>query len=479
MHSFVDCIPPRAAQEESIHSSSSREPSRLQPIKQPFRAIDIQPSDSRDIQLRDSNVCSMADRRMTKSKFPDQRSKQTKRSNTSRGTHITNKDKTAKGVDGGGSDDDVVVVDVVYHHVHPYDSKERKTHNRHHNYRQRHNVKRAERRDNDSKNGCAQATRSEQVKQETVHKKNEAVKKERTSSQNSCKRVNQVPPLSQPTPTTIVLHWPSPNPPVPLQSEESLLPLLLIHHSLPQHGQQRKECGMMCQQPPSRLPPIIQYCRANNIQLTQALSLRRHHISASNPFIGMEQLGLGSYKDIRESARLFEDCVEHYLKKNNIKYWTEKEQKSRHYARVNRSRGRGGGRGRSWRGDRPLPSPPTPDFLLKNPVRLSNQPYTTDFDIDNKPQINWIEAKMFYGASTIPPDTQNHAVGNILRTATKYRSLYGPGAIVFSFGCGELLAKRLWEDCGVLVLDAHPLDLKNMERHQRRWCADDRGMILP
>lgn len=85
---------------------------------------------------------------------------------------------------------------------------------------------------------------------------------------------------------------------------------------------------------------------------------------------------------------------------------------------------------------------------------------------------------MFYGASSIKMGA-NSAVGNLLNTARKYVRAYGPGAMIFSFGFGEGLAATL-EAEGVLCLDCSGMvDLGPVEAHQRTWCADRQGTILP
>ena len=55
---------------------------------------------------------------------------------------------------------------------------------------------------------------------------------------------------------------------------------------------------------------------------------------------------------------------------------------------------------------------------------------------------------------------------------------HGPGAFVYSFGLG-IRIKTMLEAEGAFVLDAKPLDLGQMRTHQRTWCANDRGHILP
>jgi hypothetical protein len=95
-------------------------------------------------------------------------------------------------------------------------------------------------------------------------------------------------------------------------------------------------------------------------------------------------------------------------------------------------------------------------------------------------RVCWLEAKMFYGASTIPLDGKS-AVGSLLRTAEKYVRFFGPGAMIFMHGCGEELAGRL-SVAGVLVLDCSSKDMVALEpvrEHQRTWCANDNGEILP
>jgi hypothetical protein len=94
--------------------------------------------------------------------------------------------------------------------------------------------------------------------------------------------------------------------------------------------------------------------------------------------------------------------------------------------------------------------------------------------------VGWVEAKMFYGASTIPQDGGS-AVGCLAKTARKYVRAYGPGAMVFAYGCGDRLAREL-EDLGVLALDcgcSDAVDLAPVEGHQRTWCANPDGEILP
>lgn len=200
----------------------------------------------------------------------------------------------------------------------------------------------------------------------------------------------------------------------------------------------------------------------------------------------MPALGLGDEASIREAAALFEGCVEEYLRQTAVEYITEEEQRRRTKASG-------------------APLIATPDFMLTRPARLTfelcGRPplrprslpapslspasvvagSSAAGDHETGPRIvgpvHWVEAKMFYGASTIEQG-RDSAVGRIVSTAEKYVQLYGPGAMVFSYGCGEELARRLGE-MGVAALDAHPIDLRNMERQQRGWCGSPDGIILP
>lgn len=220
-------------------------------------------------------------------------------------------------------------------------------------------------------------------------------------------------------------------------AEESLLPLLL------KYGE--KERGMMKTQPYHRIKAIREKCREMHMTPEQAYSMRRTHMMLNNPNEKFGLLRLGPRGAIRESAEIFEKAVARFLGHENISYISEEEQKDSHTDG---------------------PTPPTPDFLLKEPVLLNGD--TT---------IHWIEAKMFYGASNVPQGTPN-AVGCVVATVEKYVKHYGKGAIVFSFGCGGDLKTEL-EEKGAKVLDPSLLDLKQMRDHQKTWCANDKGWILP
>jgi len=251
------------------------------------------------------------------------------------------------------------------------------------------------------------------------------------------------------------LSWQNRYPIIPVESENTLLPTLLPWGD--------KERGMIRNHPPFRVSDLQWSCRTNVMHLEQALSLRRHHIKLLNPLVrNMTKLGLGSNIDIRDTDNYFEIALMKYLKKSGIPFRTEEDKRRRFFedSKVGNS------------------MQLSPDFMLTNPINLTTlQPANEGSTITEHGKINWIEAKMFYGASTIPDGTSND-VGAILRTAKTYVKNYGPGAFVFAYGCGSKLRGQL-KDLGISVLDSHPLNLKEMENHQRGWCANKNGAILP
>lgn len=261
-----------------------------------------------------------------------------------------------------------------------------------------------------------------------------------------------------------VLWWHSPVTHLPDSVEASLVGTLVRN--------QGTERGMVRQLPPSRRDQIKKLCKSKQVPLALALSLRRHHIKEFNPTLTMTELGLGEERDIRDSARIFERCVKNFLDKHRIPYWTEWAQRRR----------------AKEQGDL---TPPTPDFLFRYPIRIrpfiwkegKGKKKIGGRKILNEQSAHWLEAKMFYGASTIR-DGANSAVGCLLTTARKYVSAYGPGAVVFMQGCGDVLALKL-KQAGVLALDCHgthdkySVCIDAVHEHQSTWCADEEGQILP
>ncbi len=277
------------------------------------------------------------------------------------------------------------------------------------------------------------------------------------SSTTSKNKVTKTLPWANP-----VTHY------IPLSDEERLLPTLLHWN--------KSERGMMKDQPPFRLQKLHKMLaqikkNGNNkgttgssMTLIQSLSLRRTHLKYLHPKLTMTQLRLGSQNDIYHSATLFEEVVGNYLILHDVLQFVYTEEDQRNMWK------------RSGKGKMVA----SPDFRVKDghciQLDFSSSSRNSSNNSKNMPTIHWIEVKMFYGASTIPENTPN-AVGTILPKMKEYVSLYGTGAIVFMYGCGDSLAHQLL-DLGVIALDGRMLDLKLVEDYQRCWCADENGNIL-
>ena len=257
-----------------------------------------------------------------------------------------------------------------------------------------------------------------------------------------------------------VLWWRS-EPPVPLSSEEAMIPILL------RWGE--KERGMMKDQPPFRLATIHKKLhQLSGIRLDQALSLRRHHMKLHNPYRDMPTLRLGKVEDINTSAEIFERMVETFLKENNIPFLNETDQKTQSTS--------------SNHSGSTTSTPLTPDFLLPTPIRLKifQQESRGKRVVVKEVVIHWIEAKMFYGASTIPTGAIG-AVGSILPKVKRYVQHFGTGAIIFMQGFGDRLAQELADE-GVTALSGSVLPKRLLSQvwdHQKTWCAREDGKILP
>jgi hypothetical protein len=251
----------------------------------------------------------------------------------------------------------------------------------------------------------------------------------------------------------------------------------------------KNERGMMRTQPAWRVRKTMDACERTGMTLAQALSLRRHHVKAINKPVPAVRLGLGTDEQVNGAAQLFVLALASHLDAARIAYLSEGAQK----------------RGRAF-GDRR----PTPDFLFDSPLRLVLVPEPLEPQPPLKRSrartpgapsqaataaagaavgarssvqalaeqpIHWIDAKHFYGASTIALDGKS-AVGSLANTARKYRDALGPGAFVFAYGCGAELAAQLAQ-LSVIALDAQPLDMRAVYAQQRTWCADAAGNILP
>ena len=266
---------------------------------------------------------------------------------------------------------------------------------------------------------------------------------------------------------------------VPLAAEQHMMCVLLQH---------KKERGMMRAQPPFRILEVRDACNRNDVTMDQALSLRRHHIRNNHKCPNQEQVvELGTEVQIREAAALFEEAIANHLDAAGVSYLTEAAQRT-----LKKSLGQ---------------QRPTPDFLLPTPLTVREaealeaswthqwrcdasdgvmytqaefvQYYARDGErawaaaqhraAHPGGPLHWIEAKHFFGPSTIRMDGKS-AAGKLVAVVDKYVRLFGPGAIVFSEGCGEALAAEL-EARGALVLDSTPLDLGRVHQQMATWCA--------
>jgi hypothetical protein len=222
-----------------------------------------------------------------------------------------------------------------------------------------------------------------------------------------------------------VLSWESRLDYVPFVSEKEMIDIVFFN---------RKERGTLGHQSDERIKRIKEKCKALGMAFHQASSLRSHHMLRVNRFSNArEAIGLGTEAVTRKAATIFEECVAAFLDEQQIPHMNEAEQKS------------------------VQPGGSTPDCLLRETVDLK-------WKNEEPCEINWVECKMFYGASTIPLDGKS-AVGKLLMTASKYVDKFGPGAIVFCGGCGDQVAFKL-KEVGVIALDADAVDLSRLDAYR-------------
>merc|ERR1719491_1836578 len=212
---------------------------------------------------------------------------------------------------------------------------------------------------------------------------------------------------------------------------------------------------MVRNQRSGRLQRINDSCEMHGMQLEQASCLRRQHMELLNPKINdLSQLGLGNKDEIIDTEHLFARAVLKYLQKVGAPL--EKLEQSDNTTQLN------------------------PDFILARPMRLvTRQNAIEDSNFGEHGQVNWIETEMRYGASTVNGETSTGiAVDEIISKVKYYVKHYGPGAVVFAYGCGSKLRESL-RALRISVLDSHPLDLRKMRKKQKKWCANKKGVILP
>jgi len=143
-----------------------------------------------------------------------------------------------------------------------------------------------------------------------------------------------------------VLWWHSPVPPIRIETESALEPVLVPF--------KKKERGMFREQPEHRAQKLQRVCHKHHVTMKTALSLRRHYMKRYNPGLRMSQLRLGKEEDINQSARLFEEAVQTFLERQRVEFYAEQHQKE--FIRQHK------------RPDQPYP--PTPDFILRKPLRI-------------------------------------------------------------------------------------------------------------
>ena len=277
------------------------------------------------------------------------------------------------------------------------------------------------------------------------------------------KKPKQTPVKKEPKEYRSILEWDSPIESVPLSEEESMVDFMFQRNG-------KNERGMLKDKPSFVVSKYrkAMHQLAPSMTFPQVLSLRRHHIKLFNQEKNMTQLGLGPFKSINGSARRFEYAIEKFLKESSINFVTEQDQ-AREAKRKNEI------------------LRATPDFLLPKPIVLrktktkpGNSGESNEaLHVIEERTIHWIEAKMFYGASSIPHGSEG-AVGSLLKKTKLYVDMFGEGALLFMMGCGDKLAAEL-KDIGVTVLDCsgNTVSLDKVHNHQRTWCANEKGDILP
>lgn len=155
-----------------------------------------------------------------------------------------------------------------------------------------------------------------------------------------CLRCQTVPDPQQQS----VVWWLSPARPVPTAVELALTPILVPYKN--------RERGMFKTQSGKRLRQVQHACREHRIQISSALSLRRHLMRQYNPHVPMATLGLGTFEDVIAAACIFEESVQKELVRLTVEFYAEVEQKR--YIQEHKKP--------------EMPYPPTPDFILKKSV---------------------------------------------------------------------------------------------------------------
>ncbi|GMH58617.1 hypothetical protein TrRE_jg3628, partial [Triparma retinervis] len=173
----------------------------------------------------------------------------------------------------------------------------------------------------------------------------------------------------------------------------------------------RREVGMSRALPLWRRGKLLEAAEKMGVNRATVLSLRRHHIKQNNMYMSEDLLKLGTMDEKLAAANAFENCVGRYLDDLGVDYVGEDEQRLRNPPKIGHYH------------------PGTPDFRF-------DVPFVIDDCEGRKWEINWVEVKHFYGASTITWNNKS-ACGKIPKKATTYRENFGPGAYLFAYGVGE------------------------------------------
>ena len=149
---------------------------------------------------------------------------------------------------------------------------------------------------------------------------------------------------------------------------------------------------------------IFKFKKLNKKEINYILRLRKKH---KDKFI-QKQIEIALENDIvadidqtnmKKSSLEFEDMVCREFDKYNINYITEDQLREQY----------------SDSGEKFL----TPDILLKKPIKINNS------------EVNWVDAKDFYGANLTTIKFR------LQKQSEKYTKAFGKGAFVFRYGVSE------------------------------------------
>jgi hypothetical protein len=185
--------------------------------------------------------------------------------------------------------------------------------------------------------------------------------------------------------------------------------------------------------PKHRLMEITDACSPHGMRLPQALSLRRSLLRQKLGPHFFQRKSFGS-EEIVEMATLFEKTVEEFLRKKEVVYITEAEQKTASKKGIF-----------------------TPDFLIPPHIHLAINGHV----------VKWLDCKVGYGAAMFNNITTSQKkwvpVAKLSDIAKNYTMAYGPGTFVMSQGYNIELQNMLSTNFGTFLLDSTPLDMSDMD----------------